>query len=122
LVRWAWHGREARVGRVVGEMDRVVREKRQERAGRSVDIEHVKKIVIDVLREHGRKVVQDSVSGEINTLAPADRMRLDDVRTAMRELGYTKGEYEPVVAKLDPKLPLDVLLRGAIKTLHAKVN
>jgi hypothetical protein len=119
LVRWAWHGREARVGRVVADMDRFVTTKRE---ARQVDVEHVKKIVIGVLREHGRKVVQDAVAGEIVTRPPAERMRLDDVRGALKNLGYLKNEYEPVVAGLDPKLPLETLVRGAIKTLHGKAN
>lgn len=118
FVRWAWHGREARVTRVVADMDKFVSARRAEKP----DVEHVKKIVIDVLREHGRRVVQDVVAGEIVTRPPAERMRLDDVRGALRSLQYRPHEFEPIVKNLDPKLPLEVLVKSALKALRPASN
>jgi hypothetical protein len=46
------------------------------------------------------------------------RRALDDVRTALKGLGYLKHEIEPVVATLDPNLPLENILRTAIKSLQ----
>lgn len=51
-------------------------------------------------------------------LPTVERMKLSDVRTALKNLGFEKGEYEPVVAVLDPALPLETLVRGALKELR----
>lgn len=51
-------------------------------------------------------------------LPTVERMKLSDVRTALKNLGYERGEYEPVVAGMDPALPLETLVRGALKELR----
>jgi hypothetical protein len=49
---------------------------------------------------------------------PAHRRKLDDVRGAMKSLGYKPHEYESVVAAMDPTLPMDRLLRDGIKAMQ----
>lgn len=106
IVRWAMHSREARVERVVREMDE----------------DAVARIVERALEKALRGKARDSgvVSGEI--VSPVERMRLDDVRTALKQLGYTKNEYEPLVRAMDPRAPFEGLVKGALKKLAEKRN
>lgn len=90
---WAFHGREARVARVVRESD--------EHTGRRRALPEVK------------------VQGIRGELSVRERRNLDDVRTAMKQLGYRQNEFEPLMAKMDPSLAPEVLIRGAIKELYA---
>lgn len=102
MVRWMWHGREARVGRVMRELD-----DHAERRGR-VDY---------------KRLYEENVGAATPPkLAPVDRMKLDAVRGALRELGYKKHEFESIVAALDPSLSDEVLVRDAVKQLHAASN
>lgn len=55
-------------------------------------------------------------------LPVVDRRKADDVRSAMKSLGYLKHEYDPVVSDLDLALPLDQLVRQAIQKLHGQVR
>lgn len=92
FVRWSWGGREARV-------DRVVRESRK------------------------RPIVVEEVDAVVPAAAPpAHRMRLDDVRGALKQLGYKNFEYEPLVGAMDPTVPFEVLVKGALKKLQEKRN
>jgi hypothetical protein len=80
---------------------RVVRARRQ-----------VPPALIDVARE---------IEEELLPKAPPttrDRRKADDVRSAMKSLGYLKREYDLVVATLDLSLPLDKLVRQSIQTLY----
>lgn len=113
--RWAFHGREARVATVVRDSDQWVR------------TAEVRRIVAEAIKAH--TVLEQTQTAKIALPAPAapklppqDRIHLDKIRGALKELGYVKAEYEPLVAAMDPKLPLAVLLRGAIQTLHAASN
>jgi RuvA, C-terminal domain len=45
-------------------------------------------------------------------------MRLRDVRSALKNLGYTKEEYEPIVVGMDPEIPTEKLLRSALNMLQ----
>jgi hypothetical protein len=105
--RWSTHSREARVEKVMREMDEDVIARVVERA------------VERALRGRA-KVESPVVSGTI--VSPAERMRLDDVRTALRSLQYRPHEFEPIVRTMDPKQPLEVLVKGALKTLQAATN
>lgn len=51
-------------------------------------------------------------------MAPAARRRLDDVRGALKELGYKSYEYEPLVAAMDPSDQFETLVRVALKQLQ----
>ena len=51
-------------------------------------------------------------------LAPRDRQTLDAVRNALKHLDYTKAEYEPLIARMDPSLGFEKLVRGALKSLR----
>ena len=105
--RWTTHGREARVDRVVAEMDEDMIERRIERAvARALKAKPV--------------ALENVVSGEI--LAPADRRQLDAVRDALRSLQYKKHEYEPLVQAMNPSRPFDDLVKGALKKLNEKRN
>jgi hypothetical protein len=97
---WVWHGREARVGRVVDEM-------------------HVAERRRTVQRHFMEKLEEDAAEPKV---APAQRMKLDAVRGALKELGYKKYEFEPVVSGLDPTLSEELLVRDAVKQLHAGSN
>ena len=50
-------------------------------------------------------------------MTPAERMRLEDVRVALKGLGYLKNEYEPLVKGMNPQEPFEKLVRSAIKQL-----
>lgn len=102
--RWVWHGREARVGAVVREMDAHVSKR------------EIQRLVAEALAERAVPAVATSPT------PPAERMKLDAVRGALRELGYKKHEYEPVMAGLDPALSDEKLVRAAIKQLNVGSN
>lgn len=111
LFRWVFHGREARVARVVREGDRAV---------------DLARIVDEAIRRHvaakaAQGVEAPTATAVQNTAAPtvtpAERMRLDDVRTALKGLGYLKNEFEPIVKGMNPQQPFEILVRSAIKQL-----
>lgn len=128
---WAFHGREARVARVVRESDKQM----FEAAVRRIVAEAVK--VQSNPRGCGTEAADGgagAVCGENGVLCPdcapakpsssselsvRERRNLDDVRTAMKQLGYHKNEFEPLVVKMDPRLAPEVLIRDAIKELYA---
>lgn len=51
-------------------------------------------------------------------LPPAQRLRLDEVRGAFKNLGYRSGEYERIVAEMDPTQPLATLVRNGLRQLQ----
>jgi hypothetical protein len=107
---WVWHGREARVAGVVREMDA------------HVSAAAVKRIVAEALAAREAPVEVAPAEVAPPKLAPAARMKLDAVRGALKQLGYAKNEFEPIVAALDPTLSDEVLVRDAVKQLHAASN
>jgi hypothetical protein len=119
--RWVWHGREARVAGVVRELDAHVRGEfspAQRREMLRILSEVRQNLPID------KRALVPVLPGEPppTKLAPAERMKLDAVRGALKELGYKKYEFEPIVAGLDPTLSDEVLVRDAVKQLHAGSN
>lgn len=104
-VRWAAQSREARVERVGREMDEDVIERRIERA---------------VERALKGRATSGVVSGEI--VSPAERKKLDDVRVALKSLEWRASEYEPLVRGMDPSVPFETLVKGAIKQLSTGKN
>jgi Holliday junction resolvasome RuvABC DNA-binding subunit len=72
-----------------------------------------------VQRHFMEKLEEDAAEPKV---APAQRMKLDAVRGALKELGYKKYEFEPVVSGLDPTLSEELLVRDAVKQLHAGSN
>lgn len=54
---------------------------------------------------------------DIPTAPPLQRRKLDDVRGALKEMGFKGYEYDPVIAAMDPEAPIETLLRDAIRTL-----
>jgi hypothetical protein len=124
FVRWSTHSREARVEKVMREMDDEVIARAVERAveralkGRSGSEESLPRNNMPTnyreVREHY------AMSGEI--LAPADRKKLDDVRTALKSLQWKPSEYEGIVRGMDPNVPFETLVKGAIKQLSSGKN
>jgi hypothetical protein len=108
--RWVWHGREARVAGVVREMDA------------HVSAAAVKRIVAEALAAREAPVEVAPAEVAPPKLALAARMKLDAIRGALKQLGYAKNEFEPIVAGLDPTLSDEVLVRDAVKQLHAGAN
>lgn len=110
FIAWVMHGREARVARVVREMDAYERR-------RVLDVVTVPgdtalpSTTGERLAERGRRD-RDGVQ------SPADRMKLDTVREALRGLGYKKDEYGPLVTKMDPKVDFEILVKGALAELR----
>jgi len=104
--RWTTHSRDTRVERVVREMDEDIIGRLVERA--------VERALA------GKAKPEGVVSGEI--VSPAERMRLDDVRAALKQLQYKAHEYEPLVKGMDPSVPFEVLVKGALKKLNEKRN
>lgn len=119
LIRWVFHGREARVARVVREGDRAV---------------DLNRIVDEAIKRHAAARVAQGISGRAPgfgaepasatapAVTPAERMRLEDVRVALRSLQYRSNEIEPVVGTLDPRQPFETLVKSALKTLKAPTN
>lgn len=52
------------------------------------------------------------------SLPPAHRMKLDDVRLAMKNFGYKREEYESLVASMDPTLPVEKLIKDGLQALR----
>lgn len=50
--------------------------------------------------------------------SPRERMARQDVRTALKSLGYLIHEIDPVLAKLDPALPFEKAVKAALKQLN----
>lgn len=76
-----------------------------------------------VARRHSPSVVVMRPKAAEPAVEPAvvstrGRRALQDVKTALKNLGYEKHEYEPIVAQLDPALPLERLVRSALKALQ----
>ena len=51
-------------------------------------------------------------------LSPTARKALEDVRTALKGLGYIAGEYNPIVAQLDPSAGFEKNVKNALKALR----
>ncbi len=60
--------------------------------------------------------------GPVEVLPPPQRMRLDDLRSALKNFGYRSNEIEPVVAKMDPAQSLETLVRTGLKALRKEGN
>lgn len=82
-------------------------------------------VEVTVVPAHEKRAAQLDVAlaaalkeSRIPKLPTVERMKLSDVRTALKNLGYNKDEYESVMAGLDPALPLETLVRGAIVALR----
>lgn len=104
--RWAVRGREARVAKVVREGDREI---------------NVRRIVADAIRMHVAFMEAKAAPAkeiEDPSPVPAERRRLDDVRSALKNLGYLSKEYETIVKGLDPKAPLEILVKDALKQIR----
>lgn len=54
-------------------------------------------------------------------LTPTERMRLDDVRGALKQLGYRPHEYA-FVGSMDPTQPFETLVRDALKKLRVATS
>lgn len=66
-------------------------------------------------------------SGEIKTAAapkliPSERLKLDEVRGALKSLGYKENEYDMLVKAMDPTLPLERLVKDGLRVLSAPRN
>jgi hypothetical protein len=57
----------------------------------------------------------------VSAVPPLQRRKLDDVRGALREMGFKQYEFEPVLAGMDPTAPIETLLRDSIRTLSKPV-
>ncbi len=57
-------------------------------------------------------------STTVSVLAPRDRMALKDVSTALKNLGYEKHEYEPLVSQMDPTAGFEKNVKSALKALR----
>lgn len=73
-----------------------------------------------VVRESRQPIVVEEPA--VAQVPPAARMRLDDVRGALKQLGYKNFEYEPLVGVMDPSVPFEVLVKSALKKLQEKRN
>lgn len=50
--------------------------------------------------------------------SPRARRALQDVRTALKNLGYLPHEIDPVVDAIDPTMPLEKAVKAALKQLN----
>lgn len=50
--------------------------------------------------------------------SPRARRALQDVRTALKNLGYLSHEIDPVVDAIDPTMPLEKAVKAALKQLN----
>jgi hypothetical protein len=106
LFRWVFHGREARVARVVREGDRAV---------------DLQRIVDEAIKRHvdarAAQVPKVEQPAAPPPLPPAQRRKLDMIRGALKELGFKPYEFEPIVAAMDPIKSDSDLLHSAIQQL-----
>ena len=58
---------------------------------------------------------------EVVTAPPLQRRKLDDVRGACKEMGFKAYEVDPILAKLDPEAPIEMILRDVIRALSKPV-
>jgi hypothetical protein len=55
----------------------------------------------------------------VNVVRPTrERRALQDVRTALKNLGYVKNEIDPVVDALDPTMSLEKAVKAALQQLN----
>jgi len=54
-------------------------------------------------------------------LLPAQRLKLDDVRGALKQLGFKPAEFEHIVVKMDASRPIELLVRDALVQLRKAV-
>lgn len=106
--RWAVRGREARVAKVVRESDREI---------------DVRRIVADAIRAHtalmeAKAAPVEAIEEEASRPSITDRRKLDDVRSCLKQLQYKPHEYEALVKVMDPKVPVETLVRDAIQQLR----
>lgn len=101
FIRWGTSGREARVDRVRREM---IAHERRAAVPQPIEVEEVESVKLPP------------------AVPPAHRMRLDDVRGALKQLGYKSHEYDGLVKAMDPTVPFEVLVKGALKKLQEKRN
>lgn len=62
--------------------------------------------------------VETRTGPTVSVLAPRDHMALQDVRTALKGLGYEKNEIEPLITQMDPSLGFEKLVKSALKSLR----
>lgn len=107
LFRWALHGREARVAKVVRDSDEWVR------------AAEVKRIVADAIKAHeGMQAAKiEEAAAAVPALSPVQRRKLDLVRGALKNLGFKASEYDPILSALDPAASDELLLRSALQQL-----
>lgn len=78
-------------------------------------------------RQAARRMVRSALNHVlrepvVEVLPPPQRMKIEDARSALKNLGYLPREIEPVVAQMDPTQPLEVLVRGGLKALQKAGN
>ena len=79
---------------------------------------HRPSVVVVKTREARDEGEGAGVGATVSTLAPRDRQTLDAVRSALKNLDYNKNEYEPLIARMDPSLGFEKLVKNALKSLR----
>lgn len=117
LVRWAQNGREARVRGVARELEASVSKAELKRIAKALRAMAHEEEDGDGIPHPVAPAPGEPVPTE---LAPTDRMKLDDLRGALKGLGYKPHEFEKFVAGMDPARSLDNLIRDALGALKGK--
>ena len=106
IAQWFTRGRQARVDRVVAEMDE---DARFRSIARNIESATAKALArAEMLKE--------------SSISPTARRNLDAVRDALKSLQYKSHEYEPLVRAMDPSVPFETLVKSALKKLNEKRN
>lgn len=76
------------------------------------------RVVVRSTRKQPTPIAVEVTVAPKKQMPTVERMKITDLRTALKNLGYESGEYAPVIAHADPALPLETLVRGALKELR----
>lgn len=114
VVRWALHGRDARVRGVVREMETALSKS---------EMRKIVKMLREEMQDDDKDGVPEPIApapGEPVPVPPADRMKLEEVSGALKMLGYKPHEYTAIVKTMDPSRSHDNLIRDALNVLRGK--
>lgn len=67
--------------------------------------------------ERTERTVRGETEVPVPGLSPNDRRELKAVSDALKQLGFLKHEYEPIVARMDPAAGFEKNVKSALKSL-----
>ncbi len=84
---------------------------------RSVNRRHEQREVRKAALSHELDVALNQAAQQAQ-LTPSARLKISDVHVALKNFGYRREEYEPLLAKMNLAQPLEILVKSALKDLR----